>query len=66
MAIKKKKKKKRKYKPDDIRKKIKVRFHKQIKNIINENLKRPDLLSYSVSYLNTLFQIYPKNSTINI
>jgi len=30
----------RKYKPDDIRKKIKSRFHKSIKNIINENLKR--------------------------
>ena len=33
-------KKKRKYKPDDIRKKIKARFHKLIKNIINENLKK--------------------------
>ena len=32
-------KKKRKYKPDDIRKKIKARFHKAIKNIININLK---------------------------
>ena len=31
---------KRKYKPDDIRKKIKARFHKSIKNIINENLKK--------------------------
>ena len=31
---------KRKYKPDDIRKKIKARFHKSIKNIINENLRR--------------------------
>ena len=30
----------RKYKPDDIRKKIKSRFHKSIKNIINENLRR--------------------------
>jgi hypothetical protein len=30
----------RKYKPDDIRKKIKSRFHKTIKNIINENLRR--------------------------
>ena len=30
---------KRKYKPDDIRKKIKARFHKSIKNIINENLR---------------------------
>ena len=33
-------KKKRKYKPDDVRKKIKSRFHKIIKNIINENLKK--------------------------
>ena len=33
-------KKKRKFKPDDIRKKIKARFHKMIKNIINENLKK--------------------------
>jgi len=31
---------KRKYKPDDIRKKIKARFHKSIKNIINENLRK--------------------------
>ena len=34
--IKLKLKHKRKYKPDDIRKKIKARFHKSIKNIINE------------------------------
>ena len=34
------KKHKRKYKPDDIRKKIKARFHKSIKNIINENLRK--------------------------
>ena len=33
-------KRKRKYKPDDIRKKIKARFHKSIKNIINENLRK--------------------------
>ena len=33
-------KKKRKFKPDDIRKKIKCRFHKAFKNIINENLKK--------------------------
>ena len=33
------KNKQRKYKPDDIRKKIKTRFHKTLKNIINENLK---------------------------
>ena len=31
---------KRKYKPDNIRKKIKARFHKSIKNIINDNLKK--------------------------
>ena len=31
---------KRKYKPDDIRKKIKARFPKSIKNIINDNLKK--------------------------
>ena len=35
----KKVKRKRKFKPDDIRKKIKARFHKLIKNLINENLK---------------------------
>ena len=34
------KNKQRKFKPDDIRKKIKTRFHKTIKNIINENLKK--------------------------
>ena len=33
-------KKKRKFKPDDIRKKIKVRFHKTLKNILNDNLKK--------------------------
>ena len=32
-------KKKRKFKPDDIRKKIKARFHKNLKEILNENLK---------------------------
>jgi hypothetical protein len=31
---------KRKYKSDDIRKKIKARFHKSLKNIINENLRK--------------------------
>ena len=36
---KKKQKKKRKFKPDDIRKKIKAKFHKAIKNIINSKLK---------------------------
>ena len=37
---KKREKKQRKYKPDDIRKKIKVRFHKKLKNILNESLKK--------------------------
>ena len=36
----KKLKKQRKFKSDDIRKKIKVTFHKELKNIINENLKK--------------------------
>ena len=36
----KKLKKRRKYKPDNIRKKIKLNFHKILKNIINENLKK--------------------------
>ena len=31
---------KRKYKSDDIRKKIKSRFHKSIKDLLNENLKK--------------------------
>ena len=34
----KKKKKKRKFKPDDIRKKIKARFHKTLKTILNKHL----------------------------
>ena len=33
-------KKARKYKPDDIRKKIKVKFHKTLKLIMNNNLKK--------------------------
>jgi len=50
---KKKEKKQRKFKPDDIRKKIKVRFHKKIKNIINENLKKAgstELFSFLPQY----------------
>ena len=35
----KKKKKRRKFKPDNIRKKIKAKFHKDLKNIINKKLK---------------------------
>ena len=37
---KKKKKKQRKFKPDDIRKKIKSKFHKVFKNVINSKLKK--------------------------
>ena len=55
---KKKKKKKRKYKPDDIRKKIKVRFHKIIKNIINSKLKKVGAT--------TLFDFFPQNFITNI
>ena len=33
-------KKKRKFKPDDIRKRIKSKFHKTLKDIINENLQK--------------------------
>lgn len=33
-------KKRRKYKTDDIRKKVKVQFHKALKNLINHNLKK--------------------------
>ena len=45
---------KRKYKPDDIRKKIKARFHKSIKNIINENLKNAGS-KYFFSFLPQIF-----------
>ena len=45
---------KRKYKPDDIRKKIKSRFHKSIKNIINENLRRAGS-KYFFSFLPQIF-----------
>ena len=45
---------KRKYKPDDIRKKIKARFHKAIKNIINENLKKAGS-KYYFSFLPQIF-----------
>ena len=37
---KKRKKKQRKFKPDDIRKKIKAKFHKVFKNVINSKLKK--------------------------
>jgi hypothetical protein len=45
---------KRKYKPDDIRKKIKARFHKSIKNIVNENLKQAGS-KYLFSFLPQIF-----------
>lgn len=45
---------KRKYKPDDIRKKIKARFHKAIKNIINTNLKEAGS-KYFFSFLPQIF-----------
>lgn len=53
-----KKKHKRKAKPDDIRKKIKARFHKVIKNIINVNLKRVGSTK--------LFDFFPQNFIANI
>ena len=53
-----KKKNKRKAKPDDIRKKIKARFHKVIKNIINVNLKRVGSTK--------LFDFFPQNFITNI
>ena len=46
-------KKSRKFKSDDIRKKIKAKFHKTLKTIINQNLKRAgsiELFSYLSKY----------------
>ena len=54
----KKLRKKRKFKPDDIRKKIKARFHKTIKNIINENLK--------LAGSKELFDFLPQSFVCNI
>ena len=48
----------RKAKPDDIRKKIKARFHKVIKNIINANLKKVGSTK--------LFDFFPQNFVANI
>ena len=53
------KKKPRKYKPDDIMKKIKVRFHKKLRNIINENLKKAG----SNKLLSSLPQVFIGNIT---
>ena len=55
---KKKQKKKRKFKPDDIRKKIKARFHKIIKNIINTKLKKVGAKK--------LFDFFPQSFITNI
>ena len=51
-------KKSRKYKSDDIRKKIKSKFHKSIKNIINKNLKEVGSKKY--------FKPLPQSFIINI
>ena len=56
--LKKIKYKKRRYISDDIRKKIKVKFHKNIKNIINLNLKSAGSLKY--------FEFFPQNFITNI
>ena len=50
-------KKKRKFKPDDIRKKIKARFHKAFKNVINEKLK----ISGSKEFFDFLPQSFVSN-----
>ena len=55
---KKKQKKKRKFKPDDIRKKIKARFHKIIKNLINTKLKKVGAQK--------LFDFFPQSFITNI
>ena len=47
-------KKGRKYKPDDIRKKIKVKIHKTLKTIMNNNLKKAGSLRF-FKYLPQLF-----------
>ena len=54
----KKKKKRRKFKPDNIRKKIKARFHKDLKNIINKKLKKAGSCK--------LFDLLPQNFITNI
>ena len=55
---KRKQKKRRKFKPDDIRKKIKSRFHKVIKNIINTNLKKAGAKK--------LFDLFPQSFIRNV
>lgn len=58
----KKEKKKRKYKADDLRKKIKTRFHKTLKNIINFNLKKVG----STKLFDFFPQYFVKNITIKL
>jgi len=55
-------KKTRKFKPDDIRKKIKARFHKVIKNLINTKLKKAG----SQKLFDFLPQSFITNITINL
>ena len=55
---KKKQKKKRKFKPDDIRKKIKAKFHKTAKNIINSKLKQAGTVK--------LFDLFPQSFITNV
>ena len=52
------KKKRRKFKPDNIRKKIKARFHKDLKNFINQKLKKAGAIK--------LFDLMPQNFITNI
>ena len=54
----KKKKKRRKFKPDNIRKKIKAKFHKDLKNTINKKLKEANSKK--------LFELLPQNFITNI
>ena len=52
------KKKRRKFKPDNIRKKIKARFHKDLRNIINTKLKKAGS--------NNLLELLPQQFITNI
>ena len=54
----KKKKKRRKFKPDNIKKKIKARFHKDLKMIINRKLKQAGSQK--------LFELMPQNFITNM
>ena len=57
-VLKKIKYKKRRFVPDDIRKKIKSKFHKVIKNIINLKLKRAGSIKF--------FAFFPQNFVTNV